>query len=152
MGFTSRCAIHDSNPRIWRKLIHFGLHPNACSPKMASRNKDNEFCVVVERGSFYCVKEKNLSDYIFDCEDNEDLFFALAALRDDSDINQWFIYDNRDWNDEDPQRFWFICKRESIEDDMCYDAMFTDCEKATEAELKVHFNDGDDDPIIQNLQ
>ena len=48
MGFTSICAIHDSNPRIWRKLIHFGLHPNACSPKMASRNKDNKFCVVVE--------------------------------------------------------------------------------------------------------
>ncbi|ROS84840.1 hypothetical protein EEL39_15970 [Muribaculaceae bacterium Isolate-080 (Janvier)] len=119
---------------------------------MASRNKDNKFCVVVERGSFYCVKEKNLSDYIFDCKDNEELFFALAALRDDSDIHQWFIYDNRHWNDEDPQRFWFICKRESIEDDMCYDAMYADCEKATEAELKVHFNDGDDDPVIKNLQ
>ena len=31
-------------------------------------------------------------DYM-DCGDNEDLFFALAALRDDSDINQYFICD-----------------------------------------------------------
>ena len=28
-----------------------------------------------------------------DCGTNEDLFFALAALRDDTDINQWFIMD-----------------------------------------------------------
>lgn len=31
-------------------------------------------------------------DYM-DCGDNEDLFFALATLRDDSDINQYFICD-----------------------------------------------------------
>lgn len=151
MGFTSKCAIHDSNPRIWRKLIGLGLHPNACSPKMTVRNKVNKFCVVVERGSFFCVKEDNLSDYIYDCKNNEDLFFALAALRDDSDINQWFIYDNRHWNDKDPQRFWFICKQNSIEDDMFIDLMYNDCEKATEAELKEHFNDGDDDPVVKNL-
>ncbi|MBD5357410.1 MAG: hypothetical protein HDR88_10470 [Bacteroides sp.] len=152
MGFTSRCAIHDSNPRIWRKLIHFGLHPNACSSKMTARNNDNQLCTVVEGGSFYLVKECNLPDYVYDCDDNEESFFALAALRDDSDIYQWFIYDNRDWNDEDPERYWFVCKQDSIEDDMFYDAMYADCEKATEAELKLHFNDGDDDTVIENLQ
>ena len=31
-------------------------------------------------------------DYM-DCGENEDLFLALAALRDDSDINQYFICD-----------------------------------------------------------
>lgn len=152
MGFSSKCAIHESNPRIWRKLIHFGLHPNACLPTMTARSKENKICTVVERGSFFCIKEDNLLDYIYDCKDNEDLFFALAAIRDDSDINQWFIYGNRHWNDKDPQRFWFICKRDKIEDDMCIDLMYNDCEKATDTELKVHFNDGDDDPIVKNLQ
>ena len=28
---------------------------------------------------------------MIDCGTNEDLFFALAALRDDTDINQWII-------------------------------------------------------------
>lgn len=152
MGYTSICAIHNSNPRIWRKLISLGLHPNACSPSLLVRDNVNKVCVVVERGSFLCVKEKNLSDYIFDCQDNEELFFALSALRDDSDINQWFIYDNRSWNDENPQRFWFLCKCDKIEDDMHLDSMYNDCEKATEAELKAHFNEGDDDPVIENLQ
>ncbi|ROS92299.1 hypothetical protein EEL36_08730 [Muribaculaceae bacterium Isolate-043 (Harlan)] len=119
---------------------------------MTARSKENKICTVVERGSFFCIKEDNLLDYIYDCKDNEDLFFALAAIRDDSDINQWFIYDNRHWNDKDPQRFWFICKRDKIEDDMCIDLMYNDCEKATDTELKVHFNDGDDDPIVKNLQ
>ena len=32
-------------------------------------------------------------DYI-DCGTNEDLFLALAALRDDTDVNQWFTNGN----------------------------------------------------------
>lgn len=28
-----------------------------------------------------------------DCEENEDLFLALAALRDDTDFLQWFVWD-----------------------------------------------------------
>lgn len=151
MGFTSICAIHDSNPRIWRKLIHLACIQMRVRLRWHPGIKITSSAWLLSEVFLLC-QGKNLSDYIFDCKDNEELFFALAALRDDSDIHQWFIYDNRHWNDEDPQRFWFICKRESIEDDMCYDAMYADCEKATEAELKVHFNDGDDDPVIKNLQ
>lgn len=31
-------------------------------------------------------------DISIDCGTNENLFLALAALRDDSDINQWFVH------------------------------------------------------------
>lgn len=150
MGFTSYCAIHDSNPRIWRRLMNLGLHPDSCDTKMIARSNVNRICTVVERGTFMCVKEDDLSKKSVDCGTNEDIFFALATLRDDTDIHQWFIYDNRDWDDEDPQRFWFLCKQESVEDDMCYDQMYQDCEKATEREIIEHFSCLDDDIDIIN--
>lgn len=152
MGFTMNCAIHDSSPRIWRRLMNFGLHPDFCCHNLIARTKDNKMCTVVEYGVILSVKEENLSDKVYDCNDNEDLFFALAALRDDTDIFQWFIYDNRDWNDKNPIRCWYLCKQDSIEDDLCYDQMYSDCEKATVEEIIAHFNNLDDDEIVINQQ
>ena len=37
-----------------------------------------------------CIIEERYNAFI-DCDDNEDLFIALAALRDDSDYMQWFV-------------------------------------------------------------
>ena len=108
--------------------------------------------MVVDGGTFYNTTEDNIDEQIYDCKDNEGLFFALAALRNDSDIHQWFVYDNRAWDDENPTRCWFICKQESIEVDMCYDQMYNDCEKASARELIEHFNGMDDDDVIINLQ
>lgn len=150
MAFLSTIVIHESNPRIWRKLMNMGLHPNACVPRMEVRTRRNRYCTVVERGSFFSVKEDKLMDYFYDCKNNEALFFALAPLRDDSDLHQWFVYDNRTWNDEKPTRFWFICKQDKVEDDMCHDQMFTDCEKATKEELIAHFTGWDDDDVAIN--
>lgn len=150
MAYIGNCAIHGSNPRIWRKLINFGLHPNPCEAKMMVRNAKKHICTVVKNGSFLNVTEDDISNETYDCEDNEELFFALAALRDDSDLNQWFIYDNRSWNDDNPTRFWFICKQESVEVDMYYDCAYLDCDKATERELIAHFNGYDDDEIVIN--
>ena len=149
MAYLSKCAIHKSSPRIWRKLINFGLHPNPRGMSMVCRNDRNNICTVVYSGVFTNLTEAELDDEIIDCAEDEELFFALAALRDDSDINQWFVYDNRAWNDKDPIYYWFICQQESIESDMCVDAMYEDCEKATEAEIIAHFKGLDDDEQIQ---
>ncbi len=152
MKFTAACVIHASNPKIWRRLMNYGLHPNTCSPNLTVRTDSNRMCTVVECGSFFNVKESNLADYVYDCKDDEDLFFALAPMREDSDINQWFIYDNRSWNDNKPQRYWFVCKQEKIEDDMFLEQMYEDCEKATKEEIIAHFNGWDDDPEVLNQQ
>ena len=72
------------------------------------------------------------------CGTNEELFLAIAALRDDSDRLQWFIHDDSDWNDE-PNIFWYKCESESISDDMALNLMFNDCRKATVEELIEHF-------------
>lgn len=46
-----------------------------------------------------------------DCGDNEELFLAIAALRDDSDKNQWFIHNNKVFGDSG----WEICKEDKFE-------------------------------------
>lgn len=57
-------------------------------------------------GANYGKKEEYLNNYRtsmfiegFDCDENEDLFFALASLRDDTDENQLFMMDVEIYND-----------------------------------------------------
>lgn len=78
-------------------------------------------------------------DYM-DCGDNEDLFFALATLRDDTDINQWFIYNSMDCIIEKLRTIdWFVCEENSIEDFAFYDSLYLLCHKATVEEIIEHF-------------
>lgn len=48
--------------------------------------------LVLESGTWHFTDSDNHPNCI-DCKTNEDLFFALAALRDDSDNRQWFVID-----------------------------------------------------------
>ena len=84
------------------------------------------------------IIEIMLDDGFIYCGTNEELFLAIAALRDDSDRLQWFIHDDSDWNDE-PNIFWYKCESESINDDMALNLMCNDCRKATVEELIEHF-------------
>ena len=77
---------------------------------------------------------------VIDCGDNEELFLAVAALRDDSDINQWFIYNSMDCIVPELRDFyWFKCEEDKIEDMMYYDCQYLCCKKATIEELIEHF-------------
>lgn len=70
-----------------------------------------------------------------DCETNEELFLALAALRDDTDKNQWVIDEANEcfgWEDS-----WMICDK----DDMNERAVYTHYRKATVEEIIEHFKD-----------
>lgn len=145
MAFLSKCAIQDSSPQIWRQLVKIGLKRNPFSPRLKESTWDNPLCTVVDNGIFYDLRKRDLTKDVTDCGKDDRLFFALAALRDDSDIHQVFIYDNRSWNEENPQRFWFRCDLDKIEDDMCKDSCFLDCAKATKEELLYHFSGQDDD-------
>lgn len=58
--------------------------------------QDKQFTCFDQRGANTCSSdfvEKLMSRGFVDCGTNEDLFLAIAALRDDSDIHQWFILD-----------------------------------------------------------
>lgn len=74
-----------------------------------------------------------------DCGTNEELFLALAALQDDTDENQWFVYP--------PTNYWFKCDKINIENFRnepsikmsCQGAWLYGNHKATVEELINHF-------------
>lgn len=76
-------------------------------------------------------------DYM-DCGDNEDLFFALATLRDDTDVNQWFVMDVEEYMDIN-QGDWFLAtdRNKGKHIGTQIDPMY--CHKATVEEIIEHF-------------
>lgn len=130
-----------SNPSLWRALIGLGLKQDPINPRFVERTEVNEMCTIVEDGYIINRPHNQLHKDLIDCGKNIRLFLALAALRDDSDISQWFIYDDRYWNDENPERFWFVCMTDDVADDMFNHEMWKDCIKATSKELICHFKE-----------
>lgn len=94
MGFTTPAFIRKNTTELRMKLERLGyyLHPE---------------CIDDDRGNYLFVNREyylnrplgyseELSRSI-DCGTNEDLFLAIAALRDDTDNNQMFINGKGDW-------------------------------------------------------
>lgn len=83
------------------------------------------------------VLEDLKSNGVIDCGDNEDLFCAIAALRDDSDRNQWFVTEEEiHWPNQNAWMpvgsFIFSCLHNYTNDD-------GEVHKATIEELIEHF-------------
>ena len=101
MAFIQPCFIRKNTPELRKKLEELGYEPSFSIGKYPEVYKNIGVCNFF--GSrYYGVSDEeasrpgNIDDAIknrgmIDCGDNEDLFLALAALRDDSDVNQWFI-------------------------------------------------------------
>jgi hypothetical protein len=103
MAFIQPCFIRKNTPELRKKLEELGYEP--CHRMTIYPNAYKNIAVCNFFGSrYYGVSDDeasrpgNITDAIknrgmIDCGTNEDLFFALAALRDDSDINQYFFCD-----------------------------------------------------------
>ena len=76
--------------------------------------------------------EDNKCDLI-DCGDNEELFLAIAALRDDSNEHQWFVWDFEE-GDEGKGDRWKLYDNDS---NWCW--WIFEVHKATVEELIDHF-------------
>ena len=101
MAFTQSCFIRKNTPELMKKLEELGYIPNYSISKHPEVYKNIAACNFFGP-YYYGVSEEeasrpgNIEDAIknrgvIDCGTNEDLFLALAALRDDSDKEQWFI-------------------------------------------------------------
>lgn len=135
--FTQSCFIRKDTQELRDKLKEVGLEPHPCiMPKACA-------FLFVNRG-FYSQNEigyQEETERAIDCGENEELFLAIAALRDDTDKNQWFIYDSMDAVIESFRVYeWFICNEDKIEDMMFYDSHYLNTHKATVEELIEHFN------------
>lgn len=129
--FTQSCFIRKNRPSIRHKL------------STILKYKPNELddfklpWLAANYGRYISVEEGYLpiSSKEIDCGTNKDLFFALAALRDDSDKYQWFVCG------DEPLDWWVKCDADNKKDDtiMWYDCLFNEFHKATVEELIEHF-------------
>lgn len=96
MGFTTQCFIRKNTANIRNRLKELGYY---CNPYLGWHNL---FTCVFGVNSVYSLDDYDTNglkeiDGIIDCGTNEELFLALAALRDDTDKFQWFISPEGIW-------------------------------------------------------
>jgi hypothetical protein len=107
MGFTTPCFIRKNTPELRKKLEELGYIKNSpiwtdnCSIIWAYQYPEKGFdtpnYVIADSFDIPFDKHSLLCGKFIDCGANEDLFLAIAALRDDTDDNQLFINDKEDW-------------------------------------------------------
>lgn len=94
MRFTKPCFIRKNNSELRNKLKELGYH---CNPYLGWNNL---YTSIFGVRSVYSMRDdinvlsKEID--IIDCGTNEELFLAIAALRDDSNYMQWFT-DGNHW-------------------------------------------------------
>ena len=148
--FTQPCFIKKNTPELRNKLEELGYKPSYPIFQYPEVFKHIAACNFFG-SKYYGVSDDELSCHgeiidviknggIIDCGDNEDLFLALSALRDDTDINQWFVMDCDVYLHID-KGDWFIAtdinKGKHIGTQI--DPMY--CHKATVEEIIEHFKD-----------
>ena len=99
MGFIQPCFIRKNTPELRKKLEELGYKPFGSVKYewdtgwgLSTDNRLGEFESFDNNGLENIIKCES-PDYedSIDCRTNEELFLALAALRDDSDYMQWFV-------------------------------------------------------------
>ena len=90
--FTEKCFIRKNTKELQDKLLNLSLKKNTLDDFKGN-------CLAVNYGMFISQYRLNeLKEYEhnedIDCGENEELFLAIAALRDDSNEHQWFIWDD----------------------------------------------------------
>lgn len=142
MGFTTPCFIRKNTANIRNRLKELGYY---CNPYLGWHNLYTSIFGVTSVCSMDDDDINALSeeiDSLIDCGTNEELFLAIAALRNDTNENQWFICDVNHWDRSDNGEAtvyaeigeWIFCK--SNDDDCARDNHY---HKATVEELIEHF-------------
>lgn len=119
--FTQSCFLRKNTPDIQERLKKLGIPHN-------DFDEGNRPWIAYNHGLWISVDEGH--DRLFpediDCGDNEELFLALASLRDDTDRHQWFVDDN-------------TCIWERSENELPSRYMQMEGHKATVEEIIKHF-------------
>ena len=93
MAFIQQCFIRKNTPELREKLEEIG-RKLLFSARYGCRKE--LFTMRGERGLVQAYNGLASTKTIIDCGTNEEMFLALAALRDDTDRNQWFVDDVAD--------------------------------------------------------
>lgn len=91
--FTTPCFIRKNTPELRKKLKELGYKSLRNIDYIEVHDLDKGTAIITYYGGYYDTVYfiwSIVRDGIIDCGTNEDLFLAIAALRDDSDYMQWF--------------------------------------------------------------
>lgn len=134
MGFTTPCFIRKSTEELTEKVYKLGGRDGR-----SYWHCDYLTLLLAEKQQFTCLddelgnSEMLIKKGFIDCGTNEELFIAIAALMDESDIHQWFT-DGKEW---------FLCQYLKV--GMHYqdkpEILFEKWHKATVDELIEHFKE-----------
>lgn len=142
MGFTASAFIRKNTLELREKLEKIGYNHST------DVIEDERFCIATSpvNCNYHVILKEVFDDTNphhtwncagrIDCGTNEELFIAIAALRDDTDDNQWFT-DSKEW---------FQCQYLKV--GMHYhdkpEILFEKWHKATVNELVEHFKEGEE--------
>ena len=145
MGFTTPCFIRKNTQELRRGLEELGYEIlNSGNTTLDAHNYDgNGSHKSIEEGRAIITSYGNLYGVIYDidtvtkkgridCGTNEELFLAIAALRDDTDKYQWFTDGDK----------WILCPAIKFSSYWVYndiDVNIDTVHKATVDELIEHF-------------
>ena len=145
MGFTTPCFIRKNTETLRKKLEELGYEIlNSGNTTLDAHNYDGKGShKSIEEGKAIITSYGNLYGVIYnvdtvtkkgriDCGTNEELFLAIAALRDDTDKNQWFTDGDK----------WILCPEIKFSTYWVYyhiDVNTDTVHKATVNELIEHF-------------
>lgn len=87
MGFTTPCFIRKNTPTLQERLKNLGYL------SLDNDNDKRDGLVADRNGFMYSIFEKNVLGSTYNCGINEELFLAIAALRDDTSANQYWVFD-----------------------------------------------------------
>lgn len=142
MGFTTPCFIRKNTQELRRGLKELGYFNNSpqwtnnCSIIWAyqypMKGFDTPNYVIADSFDIPFNKHSALCGKFIDCGTNEELFLAIAALRDDTDKYQWFTDGDK----------WILCPKTKFSTYWVYyhiDVNTDTIHKATVNELIEHF-------------
>ena len=142
MGFTTPCFIRKNTETLRKKLEELGYLNDSpewtvdCSIIWAyqypMKGFDTPVYVIADSFDIPFDKHSALCGKFIDCGTNEELFLAIAALRDDTDKYQWFTDGDK----------WILCPKTKFSTYWVYyhiDVNTDTIHKATVNELIEHF-------------
>lgn len=142
MGFTTPCFIRKNTQELRRGLEELGYSKNYpkwtddCSIIWAyqypMKGFDTPNYVIADSFDIPFDKHSALCGKFVDCGANEELFLAIAALRDDTDKYQWFTDGDK----------WILCPKTKFSTYWVYNDIDVNTDtihKATVDELIEHF-------------
>ena len=140
--FTTPCFIRKNTPELRKKLEDLGYLPPSklwYDENFAIcafwRDNNGEYLIYEIDDDFERIIAPNYP--FIDCGENEELFLALAALRDDKPDYQWFLWEDNDGTyHTELEDSW----RKYIPNEKWEEWWWFEVRKATVEELIEHFN------------